>query len=797
MAKFYELEAKDVRNICPLKILPFQTTAELEPLEDIIGQERAVNSMEYGLKIQKEGYNIFVVGTPGTGKNTYAQAVTQHIAETKPVPDDCCYIYNFEHQDQPLALFFPKGEGKKFVQRMEKLLQNLIKEIPQIFESEDYERRKNYLYSNFQNTRDDLMDELEKFAKDKGFILQEKKTGIITMPSIDERPITEEEYDRLSDTKKNSYQEASEEIQEKAMEIFRKIRQVERNFKEMLDSLNQMMGNMIVDNLFSEYLYLYRDFTAVKNYLQAFKEDVLESLSEFRTKESSGGFSFLKEENDETRFLRYQVNLFIDNGELKGAPVIYEANPTFYRLMGKVEYVSKVGSLVTSFLQIKPGAIHRANGGYLILSIRDLLLNAESWLALKRALKTGEIQIENLADSYGLVAVSSIRPAPIPLKLKVILLGNQYLYNLLLSYDEDYHKLFKIKVDFAEEMERCPENILKFAQFIKSYTRKNKMLPFEAGAVAELIDYSSRLAEDQEKMTTRFHLVLELVNEAETWARLKSQSLVTRENIHQAFKEKNNRNNKTEEKIRENINKGSLLIQCSGKRIGQVNALVVLDFGDHIFGYPIKVSSVAYRGRRGVIHIERETKMSGAIHDKGLMILTNFLGARYAQEHALNLSASLTFEQVYSGIEGDSASCAELIALLSSIAGIPLYQSIAITGSVNQYGEVQPIGGVTQKVEGFFKTCQDNGLTGDQGVIIPDKNIKNLMLDRDVLQAIERKEFHIYPIKKIDDGIEILTGIPAGHLRSDGTFPKNTVNYLVQERLKNFAKRENKEKFSF
>lgn len=796
MAKFYELQAKDARNICPLKILPFQTTAELEPLEDIIGQERAVNSMEYGLKIQKEGYNIFVVGTPGTGKNTYAQAVTQHVAETKPVPDDCCYVYNFEHHDQPLTLFFPQGEGKKFVQCMEKLLQNLIKEIPQIFESEDYERRKSYLYSNFQNTRDDLMDELEEFAKDKGFILQEKKTGIITMPSINERPITEEEYDRLSDAMKSRYQESSEEIQEKAMDIFRKIRKVERNFKDMIESLNQMMGTMIVDNLFSEYLHLYREYTPVKNYLQVFKENVLESLSEFRSKESQGGFSFLKDDNDETKFLRYQVNLFIDNSQLKGAPVIYEANPTFYRLMGKVEYVSKVGSLVTSFLQIRPGAIHRANGGYLILSIRDLLLNAESWLALKRALKTGEIQIENLGDSYGLVAVSSIRPAPVPLKLKVILLGNQYLYNLLLSYDEDYHKLFKIKVDFAEDMERCQENILKFSKFIKSYTKRNQMLPFEAAAVAELIDYSSRLAEDQEKMTTRFHLLLELVNEAETWARLNAQSLVTREDIYKALKEKVNRNNKTEEKIRESINKGNLIIQCSGQRIGQVNALVVLDFGDHSFGYPIKVSSVAYRGRRGVIHIERETKMSGAIHDKGLMILTNFLGARYAQEHALNLSASLTFEQVYSGIEGDSASCAELIALLSSIAGIPLYQNIAITGSVNQYGEVQPIGGVTQKVEGFFKTCQTNGLTGDQGVIIPDKNIKNLMLDREVLKAIERKEFHIYPIKKIDDGIEILTGIPAGHIRRDGTFPRNTVNYLVQERLKNYAKRESKDKFS-
>ncbi len=793
MAKYYELKPEEVRNICSLEILPFQSTKEVQSLTEIVGQERAVHSMEYGLRIDKEGYNIFMVGPSGTGKATYAQSVTRKIARTEPVPNDWCYVFNFEHQDQPLAISFLAGEGKIFVQRMQKLLQNLIVEIPQIFEGEDYERQKSELLNNYQNTREDLMDELANFAADKGFILQEKKNGIITMPSIDGRPITEEEYDALSEEEKEVYQKASEAIQEKAMDIFRRIRKNERNFKEMLEELDHLTGSMIVENLFGEFLEIYNSNSAVIQYLLAYKKDVLASLDEFREKEDRGVIPFLEDEDEESKYLRYQVNLFIDNSELQGAPVIYETNPTFYRLMGRVEYVSRVGSLVTSFLQIKPGAVHKANGGYLILSVRDLLVNPESWSALKRAMKTEEIQIENLGDSYGLVAVASIRPESIPLKLKVILIGNPYLHHLLMSYDEDFYKLFKVKADFDRSMERNQENILKFAQFVKSYTENNSLLPFEAGAIAELVEYSSLLAEDQTKLSTQFHQVLEVVNEADTWARFTNRPLVTRSDIVTAINEKKRRNNRIEEQIQKNISEGILMIECVGRRIGQVNALVVVDFGDHTFGYPTKVTAVAYQGRRGVIHIERETKMSGAAHDKGLMILTNFLGARYAQNNSLNLSASLTFEQVYNGIDGDSASCGELIALLSSVAQIPIYQNIAITGSVNQHGEIQPIGGVTQKVEGFFKVCKAFGLTGDQGVIIPYKNVKNLMLDKEVVEAIEQKEFHIYPIRTVDDGIEILTGIPAGHLRRDGNYPRNTVNYLVQEKLELFSRKAEKD----
>ncbi|WP_127016175.1 Lon protease family protein [Anoxybacter fermentans] len=715
MANFYELKPEKVRRTCPIEALPFETTEELKPLEEIIGQERAVRAMEFGLKIQKEGYNIFMVGPAGTGKATYARRIAKQVAETEPVPDDWCYVYNFDYPDQPLALSFPVGKGKIFAKRMQKLLENLLIEIPRAFESEEYECKKNEILSQYQTAKKRLMKELEEFAQKKGFIVQEKQNSILTIPEIDGRFLSTEEFEALSEVEKEKLKLASEEIEKKAKEIFRRGRKMERKFKDRLEALDRETGSIIVDQLFREIMKLYKNNPDVINYLNAYKNDVIESLDEFRSQEETVELPIFNEEDGDFSFLRYQVNLFIDNSNLKGAPVIYEINPTYYRLMGKVEYVSRMGALYTSFMQIKPGALHQANGGYLILSVRDLLLNSESWHALKRALKTKEIQIENLGEGYGVISVASLRPTAIPLRVKIILLGNPDLYYLLLNFDEDFRKLFKIKVDFERTMERNEENIMKMARFIRTYGERANLLPFHSSAVAEVVDYSSRLAGDQEKLSTYFNLLIEVISEAETWAKLEGAVLVTGDHVKKAIKEKVNRNNRYEELILKMIKEGTLMIECYGCRIGQVNALVILDFGDYTFGYPSKVTAVVYRGQKGVIHIERETKMSGAIHDKGLMILTNFLGSRYAQEHPLNLSASLTFEQVYSGIDGDSASCAELIALLSGIAQIPVYQNIAITGSVNQKGEIQPVGGVTQKVEGFFKTCKAGGLPEIRG----------------------------------------------------------------------------------
>lgn len=787
MGKYYELKPEEVRKICPEEMLPFRTTKELETFTDIIGQERAAHSMEYGLKIQKKGYNIFMVGTSGSGKATYAQAITKRIAQADKTPDDWCYVYNFEQIEVPLALSFPAGEGKEFAKRVKTLLERLIFEITAAFENENYEKEKSDLLTNYKNQKKRYMDDLEYFTKEKGFILQEKKSGIVTMPSFGDRPITEEEYEELSEAEREKYKIYSEQIQEKALEIFRDIKIIEKKYKDDLEKLNQDTGKQVIDQLFQDIFKKFYNRIEVMRYLKAFKQDVLDSIADFRQKDSSLEFSFLTDDDTEGKFLRYQVNLFIDNSELKGAPVIYETNPSFYRLMGKVEYISRAGSLVTSFMQIKPGAIHKANGGYLILSVKDLLLNRDSWNALKRVLKTESIVIENLGESYGLVAVASLRPAPISLNLKIILMGNPRLYYLLLNLDEDFRKLFKIKVDFSKEMNRNYENIMKFAQFLKYYTEEMGMLPFDKGAVAEVIEFSSRLAGKQDKLSTKFNQLIELITEAEAWARLESVAVVTRNYVKRANQEKIYRNSKAEEFIQKNIHEGTFMIECSGRRVGQVNALVVADLNDYTFGYPTKVTSVVYKGKRGVIHIERETKMSGAIHDKGLITLSNFLGARYAQEKPLSLSASIAFEQVYNKVDGDSASCAELSALISSLAQVPILQNIAVTGSMNQHGEIQPIGGVVEKIEGFFKSCTEVGLTGDQGVIIPYQNINNLMLGEEVVSAIAQDKFHIYPIRDVDEGIEILTGLPVGHKRRDGTYPRNTINYFVSERLKKFS----------
>lgn len=787
MGKFLELKSEEVRKTCSLEILPFETTDELEPYTEIIGQERAVRSMEFGLQIQREGYNIFMTGPSGTGKVTYAQAMTHQIAKREPIPDDWCYVYNFEHPDQPMALSFPAGEGKVFVQRMSTLLEELIVEIPRTFESEEYERQKNEIFNYYQNAKNDLMDELNDYTKERGFLLQEKKTGIITVASVEGRPITQDEYDQLSEKEQEQIQVASEEIQNKAVEIFRLGRQIEREFIETLDKLDRETGSLVVDFLFKDLVEAYQADLDILHYLEGYKQDVVESLNEFRGKNEQEELLFLQTDDDEPHFTRYQVNLFIDNSESEGAPVIFETNPTYYRLMGKVEYVSQMGSLVTSFMQIKPGAIHRANGGYLILSIRDLLINGESWDAVKRVLKTGKILIENLGESYGLVSVASLRPVSIPLNAKVILVGNPYYYYLLLQLDEDFQKLFKIKADFDNTMEWNEENVQKIARFVRTYGEQIQLLPFHASAVAELISFSSRLAGEQDRLSTHFNLLTEIINEAEAWAKFNGDELVMQGHIKKAVLEKSYRNNRVEEIIQKRIHEGTLLIETSGRRIGQVNALVVMDFGDYTFGHPSKVTAVTYRGQRGVFHIERETKMSGSVHDKGLLILTSLFSSRYAQEKRLNITASLTFEQVYGGVDGDSASCAEFVALTSAIGRIPINQNIAITGSINQHGAVQPIGGVTEKVEGFFKTCVAEGLTGDQGVIIPHQNVKNLQLNDEVVEAIEKRKFHIYPIRNVDEAIEILIGLPVGHKRKDGSYPKNTVNYLVEEHLQKFS----------
>ncbi|MGB4682047.1 MAG: ATP-binding protein [Dethiobacteria bacterium] len=786
----HKLSTAELTYRCDPRKLPFQTTAEVPPLEGMIGQERAIKAMEFGLRIKRTGYNIFITGYTGTGRSSYALTAVQQIAAQEPRPDDWIYVYNFNNPSEPLALNLPAGEGAIFCRRVEELLDDLKQAIPKAFDTEDYERQKAALVKEFQQLRGERLEELNQAAMEQGFALKRTSAGFVTVPLLNGEQLSEEEYAKLEQPVKEELEKRSTAVQLKAMEIMRRIQSAERELKEKLKELDQRIAIAATGHLFNEILEKYSAFPKVQRYLKALQEDVLSNLSEFRTDEEEQPFplAWLQRQGREQAELRYKVNLFVDHRETKGAPVVYETNPSYYNLMGRMEYENRLGAVVTDFTMIKAGALHRANGGYLILQANDVLSGLQSWEALKRTLKTKEIRIENLGEQFAMVTVSTLRPQPIPLQLKVIMIGSPLLYQLLYSYDEDFRKLFKVKVDFDVEMDLNDDNLSKMAGFIAYHCKRDRLRHFDREAVAKTIEYSARLAENQDKLSTRFNEIVELLYEADAWAGIEGEEVVRGDHVKKALAEKMERSNRYEQKILEAIEKGQLLLDFEGAKVGQVNALSVIDLGNYQFGRPSRVTCTVSPGRRGIINIERESKLSGKIHDKGVLILGGYLTRRYGSKVPLNLSASLCFEQSYSSVEGDSASAAELFALLSSISGIPLKQNFAVTGSINQNGEIQPVGGINSKIEGFYAACKIKGLTGDQGVIIPRANMKNLVLNEEVLEAVANGRFHIYAISSVDEGMELLTGMKAGSEQEDGSFPPGTINEAIISRLRGFGK---------
>ncbi|NLA25956.1 MAG: AAA family ATPase [Firmicutes bacterium] len=792
----YKLNAGDLKYRCEPQELPFESTAGVPPLEGMIGQERAVKAMEFGLQIKRSGYNIFMTGFTGTGKSSYALSAVQKIASQEPRPDDWLYVYNFDNPGEPLALNLPAGQGAIFSRHVEELLEELRQAIPKAFDTEDYERQKASYVKEFQDQRSSHLEELNKTAEEHGFALKRTSSGFVTVPLVDGEQVSEEDYAKLEQTVKDDLEKKSTAVQLKAMEIMRRIQSVERGLKEKFKQLDKKIAIAATGYLFSEILEKYSDFPKVQRYLQAFQEDVFSSLGEFRGEEEDQSFPlfWLRRQSQEQAELRYKVNLIIDHRETEGAPLVYETNPSYYNLLGRMEYENRMGTVVTDFTMLKAGAFHRANGGYLILQANDVLAGLQSWDVLKRTLKTEEIRIETLGEQYSMIAVSTLRPQPLPLQLKVILIGSPMLYQLLYYYDEDFRKLFKIKVDFDVEMDMDGGNMAKMAGFIAYHCNLQKLRHFDREAVSKMIEYSARLAEHQDKLSTRFNDIVELLYEADAWAGIDGASTVGAAQVEKALAEKIHRSNKYEQKILEAIERGQILLDLEGARTGQVNALSVIDLGDYQFGRPSRVTSTVYPGRRGIINIERESKLSGKIHDKGVLILSGYLGCRFGSKVPLNLSAGICFEQSYSGVEGDSASAAELFALLSSISGMPLKQNLAVTGSVNQNGEIQPVGGINSKIEGFYDACKIKGLTGEQGVIIPEANLKNLMLRDELGEAVGAGKFHIYAITTVDEGMELLTGKNAGSEMADGTFPAGTVNGAVIDGLLKFTEALRKEK---
>ncbi|MBR1738621.1 MAG: AAA family ATPase, partial [Firmicutes bacterium] len=707
---------------------------ENTPYDSIIGQDRAEEALKFGLNIKSKGYNIFISGVPGTGKTTFAKRFANATAENEPVPDDICYVYNFKNPKSPKLLKLKAGLGKEFKTEMEDLIDILSIEIPKIYNSEDYENEKNLILKIYQDSRNEIIDVITEEAKEQDFGTKMTNSGMYFMPIIDGKMISEEEFDELSEEEKNKISEKSEIIQEKASDSMKMIKEFEKLAKSGIAEAEYTIGLFTVGRYIAEIQEKYADNEDVTKYLMEVKEDIIENIADFVNEEEEDEnmqnvVPWMVKKNTEDIYDRYKVNLMVDNSELTGAPVIIDYNPTYANLIGEVEYDNEYGNFVTDFMKIKSGLLHKANGGYLILQASDLLGSPFAWDTLKRALNTEEIVIEPVKEyQLGGISMTSLKPEPLKINVKVILLGTEYYYDVLDDYDDGFQKLFKIHALFDHEMKKTEDNIYSVVRFVKNYMLKNKSKDFDKSALLELIRFSTRTAERKDKLTTEFSLLNQILIEADTWAKMDGADVISDKYIRKAIDKKYNFLNLYEEKLNSMILEDDIMIQTDGSVIGQINGLAVMDYSGITFGKPSRITATSYLGKSGIVNIEKEAEMSGNIHDKGVQVITGYLGEKFAQDFPLSLSCRICFEQNYSGIDGDSASSTELYAILSSLANLPIRQDIAVTGSVNQKGEIQPIGGVTYKIEGFFDICNKRGLTGKQGVMIPKQNVKDLTL---------------------------------------------------------------------
>jgi len=787
-ARRHELAPEALRRTVDPTQLPFQSTAEVEPLVGTIGQPRALAAIEFGLEVETVGYNLFVTGQSGSGRLSTVRDYLERFAREKPSANDWVYVHNFSDPDRPTALALPAGRGSQLAGDMDELIRAARREIPRLFQSEDVERRRRDIVIELAHKREHLAEQLRSFARARQFETEITPMGIATVPLRKGQPLTEEQFDRLPDAEKQRIRSVSREVEEQSASYVHQLRELEKETAERIGDLDREVGRFACGSLFQDLRDRYADNHEVLEYLRHVEEDVLAHLDEFRaTQESPPPFPFAGQRRDD--FPRYRVNVFVENDATHGAPVVLERNPTYYNLVGRVEYRATFGAMVTDFREMKAGALHRANGGYLILEVLDVLRHPFSWEALKRALRSGEVRIENLGEEFSGVPTATLRPDPVTLAVKVVLIGSQLHYQVLYRLDEDFRELFKAKADFTPEMEWSDEHFAGYAGFVRRSVDTHGLRHFDRSAMARVIEYGARLREHRDKLSTRLLEVGDVVAEASFWAGKAGHELVTAEDVERALAEKEYRSNLLEERVRELIADGTIMIDTEGARVGQLNGLSIRDLGDHAFGQPSRVSARVSLGRGTVESIEREIELSGPIHSKGFLILSGYLRGKYAQELPLALAATITFEQSYDEIDGDSASSTELYALLSALSGVALDQGIAVTGSVNQHGEVQAVGGVTRKIEGFFATCKAMGLTGAQGVIIPRANVRNLMLRDEVVEAVRVGQFHVWAVASIDEGVELLTGYPAGERQPDGGYPDGSVSALVERQLRQYAER--------
>jgi len=783
MANLNALDAKQLYQRCDPQQFTFQTTAELADATEFIGQERAVDAIAFGIDIQRPGYNLFVLGEPGSGRHSLVRRLLEAKAAEEPPPSDWCYIYNFTGPNQPRLLEMPAGRGARLKRDMQQFVEELSKAIPAAFESDEYRTRIEALNDASKEKQEKTLDTLGKSAAEEGVALLRTPHGFVFAPLKGEAPMEPKDFDKLSDEEKERISQLIEKFSNSLKMIMLQLPRWRRALQAQIKEATREILTLAIGHLIEELKEQYQDLANVLKFFDEVMHDVIEVGEQLREEPKVDGDLSNIVVSGNISTLRYQVNLLVDNAEAKAAQVVYEDNPIYPNLVGRVDHIAQFGTLLTNFTLIRPGALHRANGGYLVLDALQLLVHPYAWEGLKRALRTSQVRIESLGQVYGWASTLTLEPEPMPLKVKVVLVGERRLYYVLKALDPDFAELFKIAADFEDDLVRNGDNTRLFAEYMATLAQGAKLRPFDRAAVARLVEHSARLSGDAERLYAARRPMLDLMQEAEHLAGKADRETVQRADVEAALEAQIHRVDRLRGKLQDAILRDTLMISVAKKRIGQVNGLAVIALDDFMFAHPVRITATVRVGEGNVVDIERESELGGAIHSKGVMILASFLGARYSRILPLSLSASLVFEQSYGPVEGDSASLAELCALMSDLASVPVKQSLAVTGSVNQFGDVQPIGAVNEKIEGFFDICQARGLDGEQGVLIPAANVKHLMLKAEVVNACAEGRFHIYAVSSVDEAIELLTGVAAGEADEIGMVPEGTINFLVTAQL--------------
>ncbi|NNG03476.1 MAG: AAA family ATPase [Inquilinus sp.] len=789
MVELAPLTLDRLRPACDPSALAFETTDELADLDEIVGQDRALSALAFGIGIRHDSFNLYALGSPGLGKHTLVRALLDKHAGSRPVPPDSCYLHNFADASRPCALHLPAGRGAALRGAMDQLVDELAAALPAAFDSEDFRTRKEAIEEEAKRKQEEALTALAREATKHDVVVVRTPVGVALAPARNGHALSPDEFEKLSEEETLRLKSGIDLLQGKLQDIIKRMPQWEREARIAVRTLIREVTTLAVRHLIDDLRTAFADLPPVIDYLRQVEDDVIERAAEFiRAGAHDGPTPPAGDGGDESPFQRYKVNLLVDNSGLAGAPVVYEDHPTLGNLLGRVEHVSRFGTLVTDFTLIKPGALHRANGGYLMLDARRLLMQPFAYEGLKRILRSRELRIESIGQMLSMISTVSLEPEPIPLDIKIVLIGDRLLYYLLSALDPDFGELFKVPADFAEDIPRTDSSLQSYARLIATMARRSEVRPLDRAAVARVVDHASRLAEDSEKLSIHRRALSDLLREADFWAGQEGTARIGAGHVQQALDAQIYRADRVRERVYEQIRRGTVMIDLTGEAVGQVNGLAVAQLGGFAFARPSRITARSRLGRGKVVDIEREVELGGPIHSKGVLILQGFLTARFAPDTPLTLSASLVFEQSYGGVEGDSASCAELYALLSSLAEIPIRQNLAVTGSVDQLGRVQAIGGVNEKVEGFFDVCHQAGLTGTQGVLIPAANVPHLMLRQDVVDAVGEGRFRVYAVETVDQGLELLTGRPAGERGADGQFPEETVNRLVEDRLLAFAR---------